>query len=146
MDWTPYDTTLIGRWRTFSLRQIARLAGLLGRREYEKSRIVRTYAAFAERCLGIVSRDTGWRIACQTRAGDLHSVLFDCVPPDQTNLAPPGAEQAFEELAREYELYYYDKEPILTHKYGTGNLPWRTSRGGDETYWRQCIQAFENAL
>lgn len=142
-DWTPYSATTLGRCCVFAARQLGRLGGLLNRRRYEQSELVRKYAAFAEKHLGVFSRDTGWRIAEEARNKGTKSILFHNILPDETDLAPVGDKEVFDSLVREYELYYYDDEPMLTHKYGTGGLPWRTARGGDEKYWRQCIETFE---
>ena len=145
-DWTPYSSSTLGRCWIFAVRQLGRLGGFINRRRYEQSPLLRRYAAFAETHLGTFSRDSGWRIAAEARRKGLKSILFENVLPDRMDLAPSDGLEAFGDLAREYELYYYDNKPILTHKYGTAGRPWRTQKGADEKYWRKAIETFEKAL
>jgi hypothetical protein len=140
--WTPFGETRVADARNFVLRQVGRLGGLLTRRRYEQSAVVRRYASWAERRLGVFGPDTGWRIAGAARERGLRSILFDAVV-SHARESRPGCE-AFDTLAQHYELYTYQGSLMLTHKYGSGAAPWRTERGGDLAYWRDCIARLEH--
>ena len=142
-DWTPFGRNRLENILVFAVRQIGRLGTFTNRKTFEQYRWVRSFSKRAERTFGVFSQDTGWRIAGQAKAKRLKSILFEAVTASDTHLAPEGAVEIFRTIASEYELYCYDGTPILTHKYGTGGRPWRTTRGGDKIYWRQCIEAFE---
>lgn len=95
---------------------------------------------------GLFSLDTGWRLAARAREEKIKTVVFDIVLPEHENLSPEQAGKAFADLARQYELYFYKNEIMLTHKYGTGVHLWRTRRGDDAGFWRQCIRELENKI
>jgi hypothetical protein len=142
--WMAYDATVRAAGRNFVLRQVGRVGLLLTRRRYERSAALREYASWAERRLGVCDPDTGWRVAEAARGKGHESVLFDVVLPGST--AFNAGSEAFQMLAREYELYTYAGRPFLTHKYGSAGLPWRTARGGDVGFWRGCIARVEREL
>jgi hypothetical protein len=146
MDWRPYDDCPWCNAAIFAVRQIGRLGGLLNRRRFERSPAARSYARFAERWFGIFSWDTGWRIARSTRRRRQASVLFDDImPQDAAGLDAP-ADPVWGDLSREYELFASANRPVLIHRYGSGARPWRTNKGGDESFWLQCIDRAEAIL
>jgi hypothetical protein len=142
-NWSPFGRNRFEDIFVFALRQIGRLGTFTTRKTFEKFRWVRSFSTKAEKIFGVFSQDTGWRIASQAKKQGLKSILFEAVTSSDIHLAPEGAVEAFTTLASEYELYYYSGKPILTHKYGTGGRPWRTTHGDNEIYWRKCIEAFE---
>ena len=95
-----------------------------------------------ENLIGICSRDTGWRIAKKAGESKKTALLFNAVLPDEDVQGHETA--AFEKLAGQFEFYYYNDEPILTHKYGTGSWVFQTAKGRDSGYWREQIWLFEN--
>jgi hypothetical protein len=143
---TPDVTTSVAAARAFAFRQIGRAGGLLTRRRYEQSALVRSYATAMEHTLGVFGPDTGWRVAQACRAAGKKAIVFDAVratdaPPPDLNAERGLATLAT--LAAEFELYTYEGKPALTHKYGSGAPPWRTRRGADERLWRSCIAEVE---
>lgn len=140
----PFGGTRAEDARAFALRQIGRGGGLLTRRRYEQSTLVRRYATWSERTLGVFGPDTGWRIAAAARERGLASVLFDAVLVGSPSF--DAGSGAFQALARDYELYTFEGAPVLTHKYGTGAAPWRTERGADVGFWREAIARLEREL
>lgn len=127
--------------RRFALRQVGRAGGLLTRRRYETSALVRRYATLAERTLGVFGPDTGWRLARAARAQRRRTILFDAVVGHRAR-----ENNARATLAYEFELYEYRGRPFMTHKYGSGARPWRTKRGNDEQLWRTSIAQLERDL
>lgn len=142
-DWRPYTDCPWCNAGVFVLRQIGRLGGLLNRRRFEQSPAARSWARFAERRLGIFSRDTGWRIARAARRQQIKPVLFnDILTRDIESLDAP-ADPVWTDLAREFELFAFKNHPLLVHRYGTGGRPWRTTKGNDESFWLACIDKAE---
>jgi hypothetical protein len=146
MDWRPYNDCPWCNAGVFALRQIGRLGGLLNRRMYERSAAARAYANSAERLLGTFSQDTGWRIAQAARQRKLVSVIFDDIMLQDVPSLNAPADPVWAELAREFELFTFTNRPILVHRYGSGGRPWRTAKGGDESYWLQRIERAESIL
>jgi hypothetical protein len=142
--WAPFGPTRIAEGRDFVFRQVGRVGLMLTRRRYERSALLRGYASWTERRFGVSDPDTGWRIAEAASAGRYESILFDPVLAGSASFC--RASDAFQTLAREYELYTFEGRPVLTHKYGSGALPWRTKRGNDPAFWRKCIERLEREL
>jgi hypothetical protein len=142
--WVPFGPTLRATGRDFVLRQVGRVGLMLTRRRYERHAVLQGYASWAERRFGVFDRDTGWRIARAASADSYRSILFDTVLPGSSSFQ--SASNSFQTLAREYELYTYEGHPVLTHKYGSGALPWRTKRGADSVFWRGCLERLEREL
>lgn len=143
-DWTPYSKNPLVTFYNFVRRQILRLGIFINRKRYQKYPAVRKIWTFLERLIGVCSHDTGCRIASKAKRNNVKAILFKVVLPDDTVTGSETA--AFKQLASEFELYYYNNEPILTHKYSTCSRVWRTSRGGDTNFWRQCIERFQSEL
>lgn len=144
----PFGHNRLEDARTLLTRQVGRLGNALTRRRYERSTLLRRYAAWAEHRLGVFGPDTGWRVAEAARARGLRSVLFEPAlsGPEDAALASRkhGARAALACLRHEFELYTYQGEPVMTHKYGSGAAPWRTARSSDVELWRDCIRRVES--
>lgn len=145
-DWTPFSRTKIGNTYMFLIRQFCRLAGLMTRKSLIKNQNLRKLGLKMENIFGVFSQDTGWRIARKARAKKHKSVLFKAVLPCEMELCCEKNITAFQELAGQYELYYYNDKPMLTHMYSTAVKSWRTSHSGDSDYWRECIELFQNSI
>ena len=143
-DWTAYSQGSVEGFFNFARRQIMRIGGLINRKRYESSPAARKISTTLENLLGLCSHDTGWQIAEQARRNKLKAVLFRAVLADDNVLG--STFNCFKELAGQFELYYYENEPILTHKYSTGSRVWRTSRGSDIDFWQQCVKNFQKEL
>lgn len=145
-DWTPYSKNKLNDARVFFLRQLGRLGGLLKRKHYEQYQLVRRYSSFMEKKLGVFSQDTGWRIAHEARGKKLKSILFNSVLPEQIKYLNEKAQKPSAVMASEYELFAFNNELMLTHKYGTIGAPWRTEHGHDEKLWRKLISELEGLV
>jgi hypothetical protein len=148
--WAPFGATPAHDRRTLVVRQVGRLGNLLTRRRFERSELLRRYAASAERHLGLFGPDTGWRYAHAARQLGLRSILFSPVRAGAEPIEAcrgSSSSHAFSTLASEYELYVTSEDRLmLTHKYGSGAWPWRTKRGDDADLWRECITRLESEL
>jgi hypothetical protein len=142
--WAPFGPTRLADIRAFVLRQIGRIGRSLTRTRYEQSTVLRNYASWVERRFGVFDADTGWRIARAAGAEGQVSILFDVVVAGSPCFH--SGSDAFQKLAQEYELYTYEGRPVLTHKYGSAAVPWRTRRGEDMAFWRDCISRLEREL
>ena len=143
--WEPFSKTSLGLAGKFIVRQLGRLGPFVTRNTYTKYKFIRDYSAFAEKTLGICAPDTGWRIAEKAREQKFKSIMFrDMLPCDipDTN---DSAKQALNDLAANYELFFYKQEPVLVHKYGSAGWPWRTKRGRDESFQAECIKKLEQS-
>ena len=50
------------------------------------------------------------------------------------------------ELAKEFELFVFEDEPIMTHMYGSGVFHWKTEKGSDLDHWQELITRIEKYL
>jgi len=143
-DWTPYSKNRIVTFSNFVKRQILRCGILIDRKMYQKCRFIRRPFAVLEDVIGVCSHDTGWRIADKAKKKDVTSLLLKAVLPDEA-VAGSGT-TVFKRLAGSFELYYYQNKPFLTHKYSTCSRVWKTAKGSDTGFWRQCIERFQNEI
>ncbi|MBN2457192.1 MAG: hypothetical protein JXB29_11770 [Sedimentisphaerales bacterium] len=143
-DWTAYSKSPIEDFVNLIRRQIVRLGGLINRQRYQSSAALRKLSNSLENVVGICSHDTGYKIAELAQKGHLKAALFKAVSPDDN--VSGSTFNCFRELASQFELYYYENEPILTHKYSTASRIWRTSRGSDTDFWQQCVEKFQKEL
>lgn len=143
-DWTPYSRNPLVTFGNFFKRQILRCGIFISRKRYQKFPAVRKPWTFLERLIGVCSHDTGCRIAEHATRNNIRSILFTAVLPDDT--VSGNKADAFKELAQEFELYYYQNEPVLTHKYSSCNKVWRTDRGSDTNLWHECVERFQSEM
>jgi len=141
--WEPFSKNFFGLLGKFMARQVGRLGPLVTRKTYTRYEPIRCYSAFTEKILGVFAPDTGWRIAEKAKKQGLQSILFKAMLPQNVNSTPDAKGRALIDLASQYELFFYDDEPVLTHKYGSSNWPWKTKFGHDENFWRECIKEIE---
>ena len=140
-DWTAYSKSPIVNFYNFARRQVLRCCLFITRRKYQQHRVIRKIWPRLERIVGVCSPDTGNRIARKAKKEKIKAILFRAALPDEFKLQES---EALKNLAADFELYYLDDEPILTHKYGTGSWIFRTPRGYDKDYWRKQIQIYED--
>ncbi len=143
-DWTPYSKNPLVTFYNFIRRQILRCGIFINRKRYQKYPVIRKPWAFLERLIGVCSHDTGCRIAKKAKQNNIKSVLFTSVLPDDK--VAYSKTVVFKQLAGEFELYYYNNEPIVTHKYSTCSRVWRTEKGKDTNLWRKCIEDLEKEI
>lgn len=138
-DWSPFSPTPIGFMWKFLVRQVGRLGLVVSRHTYQKYHILRRYSAWAERTLGVFAPDTGWKIARAAREKGARSIVFDAIMPDNPVLKKQARAEIFIELACHYELFFFDNEPFVVHKYGSQGLLWKTRYSNDRAFWENRI-------
>jgi len=143
-DWTAYSKSPLINFFNFCRRQILRLGILINRRRYQKYPAVRKMFGFLEHIIGVCSNDTGSRIASKAKRNNMKAILFQAVLPDDEIIA--GKSDSFINLAEQFELYCYNKEPVLTHRYGSASKIWKTQKGKDTLLWRKCIEELESEI
>ena len=143
-DWTAYSKSPLVNFFNFCRRQILRLGILINRRRYQKYPAVRKMFGILEQIIGVCSNDTGSRIASKAKRNNMKAILFKAVLPDDEIIK--GKNDFLISLAEQFELYSHNKEPILTHRYGSASKIWKTQKGHDLNFWKQQITNFEREL
>ena len=139
-DWTAYSKNPLINFYNFTRRQILRCCLFISRKKYQRYRFIRRIWTNLEKIIGVCSPDTGCRIARRAKKNKIKAILFQAVLPDEL---PENESETLKNISAEFELYYLNDEPILTHKYGTGSWVYRTAKGHDSSYWRRQIRSFE---
>lgn len=143
LDWTPFPKGLFIRSYNFMARQIVRLGLLCTRRRLSGNPMLQKLAKRLEHVFGVCAPDTGYLIASNSQKAKLKTLLFNEVQIGKSSLNPTSLSSCLETLATEYELYRYENESIMTHKYSTNGYLWRTSFGRDSQYWMDLIRQVE---
>jgi len=145
-DWTPFPDSWLTNKRNFIARQVVRM-GFVGTRGRlsARPRLAR-FARLLESFFGVCGPDTGYLLARNARRRGLKAVLFNEVTENSVLLERFAGTASAQDLAREFELYYCEGDPMMAHKYSTRSYFWRTLRGDDPDYWRKCIHGVEAAL
>jgi hypothetical protein len=139
-DWTPFGANKLVKCWDYFRRNVLRLGIIINRKAYEKYKLIRTTWSRLEKIIGICSKDTGWRIAKKARENNIKAEVFKATLSSEI---VKGSETIiFRQLASEFELYCYENEPILTHKYSSCSLLWRTKRSRDSELWLELINSF----
>ena len=120
------------------LRKITRLGFLANKARLDRFKFLRLLSNFLESTIGISSPDTGNQIINSLRKNKFKSINF--VSPYSSEL---DYNDYYFKLAKEYELFFYKKEPFLTHMYGSGVMHWKTDKGSNVNYWTSLIEKVE---
>jgi hypothetical protein len=115
-DWRPYSRTAARRSVDFVLRQafwipkgIDRHVLRLPQRQFKAGR-------WAERLVGIVSKDTGWEIADRARRRGWSARVFDVVnEPEELSALSPAQQANYRSLISQFELYSCAGRPFVAH-------------------------------
>ncbi|MFC1675664.1 hypothetical protein ACFL3G_01215 [Planctomycetota bacterium] len=143
-DWTPFGANRLVKCWDFFRRNVLRLGIIINRRVYEKHKPIRVIWSRLEKIIGICSRDTGWRIAKKARENKIKGEVFKATLPSEKI---EGDETGIlNQFASEFEVYCYENEPILTHKYSTCSRLWRTERSRETDYWLSCIEKTKDSI
>lgn len=116
-DWRPYGRTTARRLVDFVLRQLFWLPRGFDRYVLRLPPRQFKIGRWAERAIGVVSKDTGWEIAQRARRqgwrADMFDVLFDL---EELQVIPAAQRSQYQALATEFELYAWQGKPVLTHR------------------------------
>lgn len=147
MDWTPFPTNPFYRIYNLLARQIVRMGLFCTRQRLAAQPNLRKTATRLEQMFGVCGPDTGWLIAAESKKRGLRVILFDdLLERMQPGTGPLFSSFAMETLANEFELFYYNNEPIVTHKYSTSGFLWKTARGRDTQFWLDAIKEIEDSV
>lgn len=124
-------------------RKITRLGILTNKSRLDKSKTLRFISSRLENLIGITSPDTGKEIIESMRENSFNPVIFDA--PYSSDLKNKE-KQTQKEMAKYFELFLFDDEPIITHMYGSGVFHWKTKKGADIDYWQELISKIEGEL
>jgi len=138
--WSAYDVSKIILYWDFIRRNLLRLGIFINRKRFEDSKLIRTLWPHLEKIIGICSRDTGWRIAQKAEKTGTKTILFQPQTISSENFEPDIPRSA---IAKYFELYCYQNEPIFTHKYSTNSTVFKTDKSGNYELWVQCIKQIE---
>jgi hypothetical protein len=139
-DWTAYSTNPLFNFYNFLRRQVLRCCLFITRKKYQKHRFIQRAWPKFEKIVGVCSPDTGSRIALKAKKEKIKACLFLAALPDEL---PAEQNESLKNIAADFELYYYNNQPVMTHRYGTCSWVFRTARGDDKDYWRGLIRLFE---
>jgi hypothetical protein len=142
-DWSAYDVNKLVLYWDFIRRNILRLGILIGRRTFENSKFVRTIWPCFEKLIGVCSRDTGWRRSQKAQKNQIKTIIFQPRIVSSNEFKPDAP---YSMIAKYSELYCYDNKPILTHKYSTNSLVFKTGKSDDQDLWKKCVEQIEKQL
>lgn len=117
-DWRPHADAAAVNMRDFLLRQILLLARTADAWTLRRSSRHAKLAAQCERWLGVVSKDTGWRVAHNVRNKRWRAELFATMRSrsDVGALVTSVHDRSvLGWLAEEFELYVWNGTPFVTH-------------------------------
>lgn len=116
-DWRPYGRTTARRLTDFALRQLFWMPRVIDRYFLRLPRRQFRVGRWAERAIGVVSKDTGWEIAQRARRRGWHADVFDVVfDLNRVDDIPRAQRAQYHALALEFELYAWQGRPVLTHR------------------------------
>lgn len=145
-DWLPPQINIFFKLKNLLIRQLLRGFFLFNRRQLNSSPSLRKLTKVMESALPVCTLDTGYQLS---RKSELKNILFNALYPDEISSLeqfPKQLEEVSLELARNFELYCYENEPLLTHQYGSQNFLLKTAKGKDREYWQELIGQFEQTI
>jgi len=138
--WSAYDVGKLVLYWDFLRRNLLRCGIFINRSLYENSAFVRAIWSNLEKIVGVCSRDTGWRRAQKAKRDNIKTILFEPRIIASKNFDP---ENPYSTLAKCFELYCYQNESILTHKYSTNSKVFKTAKSSDSDLWKRCGEQIE---
>lgn len=142
-DWSPPKINIFTKIRNLIFRQLLRGGGIFNRRQLTSSPFLRKMTKKMEDYVPLCTLDTGFLLSQQE---GLKISLFEAVYPDKVPTESEYGKSKLEtsrNLARYFEFYWFNDEPILTHQYGSQNFLLKTVKGNDKSYWQTLIQDIE---
>lgn len=138
--WSAYDVNgFIISW-DFARRNFLRLGTFTNRKRFENSKLIKTIWPGIEKIIGLCSRDTGWRRAQKAEKLKIKTIIFETKVVSSEEFKP---NDCYSSLAKYFELYYYQNEPILAHKASTNSPVFETDKSSDKNLWDECIEQIE---
>lgn len=144
--WYPFARNKIRNGYNFLGRQVVRFGGLANRKNMIRSAALRYTTSIMERIFGVVGPDTGYLICQAADRASLGRVMFELVAAHHPSYAEWKNVPGFVNLTNTWEVYFFEGEPLLTHKYGTQSKMWRTDGAENAEQWFLEIEALERGL
>jgi hypothetical protein len=142
-DWSAYDVNKLVLYWDFIRRNILRLGIFIGRKKIENSKPIRAIWTRFEKIIGLCSRDTGWRRAQKAKKARIKTIIFQPRIVSSNEFKP---DDPYSMIAKYFELYCYQNELILTHKYSTNSLVFKTGKSDNQDLWKKCVEQIEKQL
>lgn len=139
--WNPFPSRLKMVFNFF-IRKIVRLFGLATRNNLEKSLLVFKLSKLLEKLTGLTSPDTGWEFSLATINNGSEAEVFDA--PFVAQLSEKNS--YLYKLAMNFELFFWSKEPFMTHMYSSGIFYYQTPESGNLKKWLSAIWETEELL
>ena len=124
----------------FIFRKVNRLGFIANKRFMNRYIWLRSITGLMENLFGITSPDTGNKIIKSFQRKNFTSITFNAIYGSDILVKHS---KNLSSMANEFELYFYKKEPILTHMYSSGVFHWKTKKGSDINYWKLLINKIE---
>jgi len=134
--WYPFPNNY-KRIFNFFTRKIVRLFGFSSRKRLSSSIILNNISKNLEKLFGISSPDTGNNFYIKSKKEKLNSIVFKSynLIKNQKNLS-----EKIIKLSNEFELYFYDDVPFLTHQYSSNIFYYKI--GSKDEDWTKYINEF----
>ena len=124
----------------FIFRKVTRIGIITNKSNLNNYIWLREFSYNLESIFGITSPDTGKDIIISFRLKDYKAINFIAPYSSDHNIKK---NKSLSEIAKEYELFMYDDEPIMTHIYSSGVFHWKTKKGSNFKYWNSLIEKVE---
>src|SRR4030042_2503250 len=134
-DWSAYDVNKFAICWDFVRRNFLRLGTLINRKRFENSRTIRTIWPNIEKTIRLCSRETGWTRAQKAKKLEIKTIIFETKVVSSEEFKP---DDYYSTMAKYFELYYYQNEPILAHKASTNSPVFETDKSSDKNLWDEC--------
>jgi len=131
---------LILRIKNSILRKIIRLGFLGSKRSLNQNLRLRSLTSWLEKLTGITSPDTGDQFIKGLRSTGAQAICFEAKYNKDILI---NNSKALSELSKEFEIFIFDNELMMTHMYGSGVFYWKTEKGADIKYWKKLITNIE---
>lgn len=139
--WYPFPSPVRWLWNFF-VRKFIRLFGLATRKRLEKNGFIRSLTGFLEQLTGITSPDTGWRLSKTSVQGEAESTIFKTLFSREIT----EEDNYLFRLAVNFELFYFNGMPFMTHMYSSGISYYRTDESGNLEAWLSAIDDIEELI
>ena len=124
----------------FIFRKVTRIGIFTNKSNLNNYTWLRELSYKLESIFGITSPDTGKDIIISFKLKNYEAINFIAPYSSDDNLKK---NKSLSEIAKEYELFMYNDEPIMTHMYSSGVFHWKTKKGSDFKYWNSLIDKVE---
>ena len=123
------------------IRKFVRLGGLANKSRLGNYKNLRRICEWLEEKTGTTSPDTGKEIIEEFQKNRFKSIVFSC-PYEQ--YFKHDFDKDLKLLARDFEIYFFNDKPFISHMYSSGVYHWRTKHSSDLSHWQSLNKRVEN--